>query len=66
MKGSLSVEGAIIVPIFIFIITVFLKAGIVLYQEIKDENEAYAATGICKVMDFYNCQLIGDVVNELK
>lgn len=66
MKGSISVEGAIIVPIFIFIITVFLKTGMVLYQEIRDENEASAATGICKVMDFYNCQLIGEVVDESK
>lgn len=45
LRGSFTIEGAIIIPIFIFMMTIVMNMSLLLYEEIKDENEQKEVTG---------------------
>ena len=64
LKGSYTVEGAIIIPIFIVILAIAMKMGLVLYNEMKEESSYEYATDMWLVDDFYNYQVLKEVVNE--
>ena len=66
LNGSYTVEGAIIIPIFIFIMAVVMKMGLLLYQEIKTDTSYETATDMWLVDDFYNYQVVKEVVDELQ
>lgn len=66
MNGSYTVEGAIIIPIFIFMMAVVMKMGLLLYQEIKTDTSYETATDMWLVDDFYNYQVVKEVVDELQ
>ena len=66
MNGSYTVEGAIIIPIFIFMMAIAMKMGILLYQEIKTDTSYETATDMWLVDDFYNYQVVKEVVDELQ
>ena len=66
MNGSYTVEGAIIIPIFIFMMAVVMKMGLLLYQEIKTDTSYETATDMWLVDDFYNYQEVKEVVDELQ
>ena len=53
LRGSFTIEGAIIIPIFIFMMTIVMNMSLLLYEEIKDENEQKEVTGWWLVDDFY-------------
>ena len=38
LKGSYTVEGAIIIPIFIVMLAIAMKMGLVLYNEMKADS----------------------------
>ena len=38
LKGSYTVEGAIIIPIFIVMLAIVMKMGLVLYNEMKADS----------------------------
>ena len=56
LRGSFTIEGAIIIPIFIFMMTIVMNMSLLLYKEIKDENEQKEVTGWWLVDDFYKYQ----------
>ena len=66
LNGSYTVEGAIIIPIFIFIMAVVMKMGLLLYQEIKTDTSYETATDMWLVDEFYNYQVVKEVVDELQ
>ena len=66
LNGSYTVEGAIIIPIFIFMMAVVMKMGLLLYQEIKTDTSYETATDMWLVDDFYNYQVVKEVVDELQ
>ena len=65
LRGSFTIEGAIIIPIFIFMMTIVMKMSLLLYEEIKDENEQKEVTGWWLVDDFYKYQDVKEVLDEL-
>ena len=64
LKGSYTVEGAIIIPIFIVMLAIAMKMGLVLYNEMKADSSYEYATVMWLVDDFYNYQVLKEVVNE--
>ena len=36
LRGSFTIEGAIIIPIFIFMMTIVMNMSLLLYEEIKE------------------------------
>ena len=65
LRGSFTIEGAIIIPIFIFMMTIVMNMSLLLYEEIKDENEQKEVTGWLLVDDFYKYQDVKEVLDEL-
>lgn len=65
LRGSFTIEGAIIIPIFIFMMTIVMNMSLLLYKEIKDENEQKKVTGWWLVDDFYKYQDVKEVLDEL-
>ncbi len=65
LRGSFTIEGAIIIPIFIFMMTIVMNMSLLLYKEIKDENEQKEVTGWWLVDDFYKYQDVREVLDEL-
>lgn len=64
LKGSYTVEGAIIIPIFVVVLAIAMKMGLVLYNEMKEDSSYEYATDMWLVDDFYNYQVLKEVVNE--
>lgn len=64
LNGSYTVEGAIIIPIFVVMLAIAMKMGLVLYNEMKENNSYEYATDMWLVDDFYNYQVLKEVVNE--
>ena len=65
LRGSFTIEGEIIIPIFIFMMTIVMNMSLLLYEEIKDENEQKEVTGWWLVDDFYKYQDVKEVLDEL-
>lgn len=65
LRGSFTIEGAIIIPIYIFMMTIVMNMSLLLYEEIKDENEQKEVTGWWLVDDFYKYQDVKEVLDEL-
>lgn len=66
LNGSYTVEGAIVIPIFIFMMAIVMKMGLLLYQEIKTDTSYETAIDMWLVDDFYNYQVVKEVVDELQ
>lgn len=64
LKGSYTVEGAIIIPIFVVMLAIAMRMGLVLYNEMKEDSSYEYATDMWLVDDFYNYQVLKEVVNE--
>ena len=64
LKGSYTVEGTIIIPIFIVMLAIAMKMGLVLSNEMKADSSYEYATDMWLVDDFYNYQVLKEVVNE--
>lgn len=64
LKGSYTVEGAIIIPIFVVMLAIAMKMGLVLYNEMKEDSSYEYANDMWLVDDFYNYQVLKEVVNE--
>lgn len=64
LKGSYTIEGTIIIPIFIVMLAIAMKMGLVLYNEMKEDSSYEYATDMWLVDDFYNYQVLKEVVNE--
>lgn len=64
LKGSYTVEAAIIIPIYIFIMTIAMRVGIKLYQEITSQTEYEIVEDMWLVDDFYRYKLIQEVIKN--
>ena len=64
LKGSYTVEGSIIKPIYFVMLAIAMKMGLVLYNEMKADSSYEYATDMWLVDDFYNFQVLKEVVNE--
>ena len=64
LKGSYTMEGASIIPIFIVMLAIAMKMGLVLYNEMQADSSYEYATDMWLVDDFYNYQVLKEVVNE--
>ncbi len=63
LKGSYTVEAAIIIPVFIFILAIGMRAGLILYEEISQEEEQEIVNGMWAVDDFYRYKCMGEVID---
>ena len=61
IKGSMSVEAAIIIPLFLFMICEGMKISINLYTEICKESEQKIVEDLWLVEDFYKIQIVNEV-----
>lgn len=61
MKASYTVEAAIIVPLFLFMICSGMKIGINIYQEITKEKEQEIVQDLWLVDEFYKFQILKEV-----
>ena len=50
----------------VFMMAVVMKMGLLLYQEIKTDTSYETATDMWLVDDFYNYQVVKEVVDELQ
>ena len=50
--------------IFIVMLAIAMKMGLVLYNEMKEDSSYEYATDMWLVDDFYNYQVLKEVVNE--
>lgn len=66
LNGSYTVEGSILIPIFIFMLAIVMRMGLLLYQEMKTDTSYEVATDMWLVDDFYNYQVVKEVVDELQ
>ena len=64
LKGSYTVEVTIIIPIFIVMLAIAMKMGLVMFNEMKADSSYEYATDMWLVDDFYNYQVLKEVVNE--
>lgn len=63
MKGSLTVEASVILPLLLFLLGMAMRGGIELYKEVKEtsvliEQEEQMNT----VKSFYQWKILGDIV----
>ena len=63
LKGSYTVEGAIIIPIFIVMLAIAMKMGLVLYNEMKSDSSYDYATDMRIVDDINNYQVLKEELN---
>ena len=63
LKGSYTVEAAIIVPIFIFILAIGMKAGLILYSEVKQQQEQQILEEMWLVDDVYRYKSAGEILD---
>ena len=63
LKGSYTVEAAIIVPILIFLLAIGMRAGLILYDEIRQEREQEILDGMWVVDDFYRFKNMGELTD---
>lgn len=63
LKGSYTIEAAIIVPIFIFLLAIGMRAGLILYDEIRQEREQEILDGMWLVDDFYRFKCMGELTD---
>lgn len=62
LKGSYTVEAAIIIPIFLFILALGMRAGLILFEEIRTQNEEAMLEEIWVVDDFYRFKSAGEII----
>ena len=63
LRGGYTVEAAIIVRIFIFILAIGMKAGLILYSEIKQQQEQQILEEMWLVDDFYRYKSAGEILD---
>ena len=60
LKGSYTIEAAILIPFFLFIMAGTIKSGLFLYTQIREQDETRMTEEIWAVSDFYKCKTAGE------
>lgn len=63
-KGSYTVEAAILIPIYLFIMVGTIQIAISLYNEIKENSEVERVQKIWAVEEFYRNELIEELLKN--
>ena len=63
LKGGYPAVAAIIGPLFIFILAIGMKAGLILYSEIKQQQEQQILEEMWLVDDFYRYKSAGEILD---
>ena len=64
LKGSYTIEAAILVPFFLFIMAGTIQSGILLYTQIREQDETCAIEDVWAVSDFYKCKTAGEWLTD--
>lgn len=62
VKGSFTLEAAVIIPIMMAIYILVINMGIGMYQEICQQQEQEAQKDMWVVDQFYKYQIVGEIV----
>ena len=65
MKGSLTIEAAVVIPVYLFTMVAALQIGIGFYCEIREEQQEVTLQELWLVHDFYKYQDVKEVLDEL-
>lgn len=63
-KGSLTIEAAVIIPVYLFTILVVIQLAIGLYCEIREEQIGTNLQELWLVSDFYKYQMWKGVIHD--
>ena len=63
-KGSFTLEGAIILPIYLFLMAAAVSAGVTICQEISSQEEEKRLEDLWLVDDFYRYETAGEVLGN--
>ena len=63
MRGSYTVEAAIWVPVFLFVVMLAMKAGLVLYQEIRKDDSHESLVQMWEAGDFYRAEWLEEIAD---
>ena len=63
-KGSLTIEAAVIIPVYLLVIVVTIQLAIGLYCEIRDEQPDTTMQELWLVNDFYKYQTWKGVTHD--
>lgn len=61
-RASYTVEAAIWIPVYLFLIAGAIGCGVDLYREIADQENA--AKAVWAVSEFYQKQIFGEVLDD--
>lgn len=65
MKGSLTVEAAVILPLLLFLFGIAMQGGIDLYKEVKNTSVLIEQEEkINTVKSFYQWKMLGDMTTN--
>lgn len=64
-KGSFTIEAAVWVPIFLMMIAMVLKIGIMLYTEVAKSDYHETLQNMDMVQEFYNYQILEEIIQEV-
>ena len=64
-KGSYTIEAAVWVSLFLMMIAMALKTGIMLYSEVAKSGYHEKLQNIDIVQEFYNYQILEEIIQEV-
>lgn len=64
LKGNYTVEAAVIVPLYLFVLVLAIRISIYLYCEIREDAKAAERAEIWLVDEFYKYQIWKGVIDD--
>ena len=64
LKGSYTIEAAILVPVYLFAIVCVIRMSIAFYMQIENMPLGEQLQEVCGVEDFYKYQRVKGVLND--
>ncbi len=64
VKGSYTIEAAILIPFFLFLMAGTIRSGLFLYTQVKEQDESRIVEDIWAVSDFYKCTTVGEWLTD--
>ena len=64
LKGNYTVEAAVIVPLYLFVLVLAIRISIYLYCEIREDAKAAEREEIWLVDEFYKNQIWKGVIDD--
>lgn len=61
-KASYTVEASLIVPVMLGVFAFAMQMGIAMYEEVRQQDDI--AVELCEVKEFYNYQILGEILDD--